>query len=98
MEIEREIEVPETADEVWDALTDPERLEEPGGQITAMYPELVKPGATGIALWAGARGTARLRARAGAAGVPLALFAPGLLRAPPRGGAPPLAPSQERAA
>jgi capsular polysaccharide export protein len=59
------------------------------GAIAAMYPELVKPGASGIAAWAEARGTARLRARAAAAGVPFVLFAPGLLRAPPRGRAPP---------
>ncbi len=60
-----------------------------GGAAAALFPELVKPGARGIAAWAGARGTARLRARAAAAGVPFVLFAPGLLRAPPRGRAPP---------
>ncbi len=60
-----------------------------GGAVAALFPELVKPGATGIAAWAGARGTARLRARAGAAGVPFVLLGQGLLRAPPRGRAPP---------
>jgi capsular polysaccharide export protein len=60
-----------------------------GGAVAALFPELVKPGATGIAAWAGARGAARLRGRAGAAGVPLVLLGQGLLRAPPRGRATP---------
>jgi capsular polysaccharide export protein len=49
----------------------------------------VTQGAAGIAGWAGARDTARRRARAAAAGVPFVLLGQGLLRAPPRGRAPP---------
>ena len=61
--------------------------------IAALFPEFASdsphPGAAAIAAWAGARGTARLRARASAAGVPFVLLAQGLLRAPPRGRTPP---------
>src|SRR6266446_1662920 len=60
------------------------------GVMGALFPELASdPGVGGIAAWAGARGTARLRARAASAGVPFALLGHGLLRAPPRGRAPP---------
>ncbi len=55
------------------------------GAMAALFPELVTPGASAIVAWAGARGTARLRARAASAGVPFALLAEGLLRAPMRG-------------
>ena len=59
--------------------------------MAALFPELARDGhipaaagiAAGIATGAGARGTARLRARAAAAGVPFVLLAQGLLRAPP---------------
>ena len=59
----------------------------------SLFPELAtdrrNPGAAGIspgiALGADARGTARLRAWAAAAGVPFVLLAHGLLRSPPRG-------------
>jgi uncharacterized protein YndB with AHSA1/START domain len=48
MEIEREIVVDETADEVWEALTDPERLEE----WFATEVELdARPGGEGIFRW-----------------------------------------------
>jgi len=60
-----------------------------GGATAAMFPELAKPGMAGIAAWAGARETARLRARTGAAGRPFVLLGQGLLRAPPRGRAEP---------
>jgi capsular polysaccharide export protein len=64
-----------------------------GGAISALFPELAvsdrNPGARGIAAWAEAPEAGRLRARAGAAGVPFVLLAPGLLRAPPRGSLPP---------
>src|SRR5437764_1324134 len=59
------------------------------GVIGALFPELAgDPRAAGMAARAGARGTARLRARAGAAGAPFVLLGHGLLRAPPRGRAP----------
>jgi capsular polysaccharide export protein len=57
--------------------------------IAALFPELAASGAAGIAAWAGARGAARQRARAEAAGVPFVLLGEGLLRAPPRGRATP---------
>src|SRR5439155_10730404 len=60
-----------------------------GGAPAVLCPELVESGAVGIAAWVGARGTAGLRARARAAGVPFVLLGQGLLRAPPRGHAPP---------
>jgi capsular polysaccharide export protein len=61
-----------------------------GGEIEALFPELARPGAAGIAAWAGARGTAGRRARASAAALPFVLLGQGLLRAPPRGrGTPP---------
>ena len=48
MEIEREIVVPETPDEVWEALTEPERLEE----WFATEAELdARPGGEGIFRW-----------------------------------------------
>jgi uncharacterized protein YndB with AHSA1/START domain len=48
MEIEREILVPEEADEVWESLTDPERLEE----WFASDVELdARPGGEGIFRW-----------------------------------------------
>jgi len=56
-----------------------------GGETAALFPELARPGAAGIVAWTGARGTARLRARAKAAVLPFALVGQGLLRAPPRG-------------
>src|SRR5260370_41764779 len=60
-----------------------------GGAATVMFPELAAAGAPATAAWAGARGSARLRARAGAAGAPFVLLGEGLLRAPPRGRATP---------
>ena len=64
-----------------------------GGAISALFPELASdrrdPASCGIAAWAGARGTARLRAQAEAVGAPFVLLAQGLLRAPPRGRASP---------
>jgi uncharacterized protein YndB with AHSA1/START domain len=48
MEVEREIVVPETPDEVWEALTDPERLEE----WFASEVELdARPGGEGVFRW-----------------------------------------------
>jgi len=48
MEIERRIEVPEEADEVWESLTDPERLEE----WFATEVELdARPGGEGVFRW-----------------------------------------------
>jgi len=48
MEIEREIVVPEAPDEVWDALTEPERLEE----WFATEVELdARPGGEGVFRW-----------------------------------------------
>jgi uncharacterized protein YndB with AHSA1/START domain len=48
MEVEREIVVPETPDEVWDALTEPERLEE----WFASEVELdARPGGEGVFRW-----------------------------------------------
>jgi uncharacterized protein YndB with AHSA1/START domain len=48
MEVEREIEVPETAHEVWEALTEPERLEE----WFATEVELdARPGGAGVFRW-----------------------------------------------
>src|SRR6266436_3256710 len=67
-------------------------MDSPGAiaEMGALFPELASgPGVGGIAVWAGARGTARLRARAASVGVPFALLGHGLLRAPPRGRAPP---------
>ena len=60
-----------------------------GGAATVMFPELAAAGAPATAAWAGPRGAAGLRARAGAAGVPFVLLGEGLLRAPPRGRATP---------
>jgi capsular polysaccharide export protein len=61
--------------------------------IAALFPEFAgdgrHPGAAVSAAWTGARGTARLRARASATGLPFVLLAQGLLRAPPRGRRPP---------
>src|SRR5256885_14356468 len=48
MEIEREVVVPETPDEVWEALTEPERLEEwfaSGAELDA------RPGGEGVFRW-----------------------------------------------
>src|SRR5579864_8864524 len=56
-----------------------------GGESAALFPELARPGAAGIAAWAGARGAAGLRARATVAALPFMLLGQGLLRAPPRG-------------
>src|SRR5437016_9849727 len=56
-----------------------------GGAPAVLFPELVGSGAAGIAAWVGARGTAGLRARAQAAGVPFVSLGQGLLRAPRRG-------------
>ena len=57
------------------------------GAMAALFPELARdgriPAPTGSAAWAGARGTARLRARATAGGVPFVMLGQGLLRAPP---------------
>jgi capsular polysaccharide export protein len=65
----------------------------PPGAIAALFPELASDRRDrtprGIAAWAETQGTARSRARAAAAGVPLVLLAQGLLRAPPRGRASP---------
>lgn len=65
----------------------------PAGAISALFPELASDrrdrAPRRIAAWAEAPGTARLRARAAAAGVPFVLLAQGLLRAPPRGRMPP---------
>jgi uncharacterized protein YndB with AHSA1/START domain len=48
MEVEREIVVPETPDEVWEALTEPERLEE----WFASEVELdARPGGEGVFRW-----------------------------------------------
>jgi uncharacterized protein YndB with AHSA1/START domain len=48
MEVVREIEVPETPDEVWEALTEPERLEE----WFASEVELdARPGGEGVFRW-----------------------------------------------
>jgi uncharacterized protein YndB with AHSA1/START domain len=48
MEVEREIVVPEAPDEVWDALTDPERLQE----WFASEVELdARPGGEGVFRW-----------------------------------------------
>src|SRR6266550_4241265 len=48
MEIEREVVVPETPDEVWEALTEPERLEE----WFASEAELdARPGGEGVFRW-----------------------------------------------
>ena len=48
MEVEREIVVPETPDEVWEALTEPERLEE----WFASEAELdARPGGEGVFRW-----------------------------------------------
>jgi uncharacterized protein YndB with AHSA1/START domain len=48
MEVEREIVVPEEADEVWESLTDPERLEE----WFATEVELdARPGGEGVFRW-----------------------------------------------
>jgi uncharacterized protein YndB with AHSA1/START domain len=48
MEVEREIVVPETPDEVWEALTEPERLEE----WFATEVELdARPGGEGVFRW-----------------------------------------------
>jgi uncharacterized protein YndB with AHSA1/START domain len=48
MEVEREIVVPETRDEVWEALTEPERLEE----WFASEAELdARPGGEGVFRW-----------------------------------------------
>jgi len=55
-----------------------------GGETAALFPELARPGAAGTAAWAGARGAARLRARASPAALPFVLLGQGLLRAPPR--------------
>jgi capsular polysaccharide export protein len=68
---------------------------EPAGDraMAALFPELAsdrrQPGAAAIAAWVGSRGAARMRARASEAGLPFALLAEGLLRAPLRGRSPP---------
>src|ERR1700752_3526257 len=48
MEVEREIVVPEAPDEVWEALTEPERLEE--GFATEVELD-ARPGGAGVFRW-----------------------------------------------
>ena len=48
MEVERKIVVPETPDEVWEALTEPERLEEWFATEVELDP---RPGGAGVFRW-----------------------------------------------
>jgi uncharacterized protein YndB with AHSA1/START domain len=48
MEVEREIVVPEAPEEVWEALTDPERLEEWFASEVELDP---RPGGAGVFRW-----------------------------------------------